>query len=177
MGMLSDRSTSIGSSINNYLKGESQQEDHVIHLLFSANRWEAASRIRENIARGVSVIIDRYYYSGIVYSAAKNRKDLSLEWSRQPEIGLPRPDLCIFLDISPEEAAQRGGFGTERYETDEMQKKVRQLFYELRERVEHEEMVFVDAGASIKEVEQIMIGLATKLLKSKILDEPLRSLH
>lgn len=28
--------------IDNYLRGQSQQEDHVIHLLFSANRWEAA---------------------------------------------------------------------------------------------------------------------------------------
>jgi dTMP kinase len=29
--------------INSYLSGQSEQEDHVIHLLFSANRWEAAS--------------------------------------------------------------------------------------------------------------------------------------
>lgn len=28
--------------IDNYLRGQSEQEDHVIHLLFSANRWEAA---------------------------------------------------------------------------------------------------------------------------------------
>lgn len=37
-----DRSTSIGQMIDSYLKNDSQQEDHVIHLLFSANRWEAA---------------------------------------------------------------------------------------------------------------------------------------
>ena len=36
-----DRSTTIGRMINDYLKGEIDQEDHVIHLLFSANRWEA----------------------------------------------------------------------------------------------------------------------------------------
>lgn len=28
--------------IDAYLKGEAEIEDHVIHLLFSANRWEAA---------------------------------------------------------------------------------------------------------------------------------------
>jgi len=28
--------------IDSYLKGHDTQEDHVIHLLFSANRWEAA---------------------------------------------------------------------------------------------------------------------------------------
>jgi dTMP kinase len=28
--------------IDSYLKGLAEQEDHVIHLLFSANRWELA---------------------------------------------------------------------------------------------------------------------------------------
>lgn len=37
-----DRSTPIGQMIDAYLKGNSEQEDHVIHLLFSANRWELA---------------------------------------------------------------------------------------------------------------------------------------
>ncbi|KAJ4307375.1 Thymidylate kinase, partial [Neodidymelliopsis sp. IMI 364377] len=60
-----------------------------------------------------TVIIDRYYYSGIVYSAAKQNPSLSLEWCRNPDVGLPRPDLCLFLDISAEAAAQRGGYGTE----------------------------------------------------------------
>jgi dTMP kinase len=40
--MFPDRTTPIGKMIDNYLKGEAEQEDHVIHLLFSANRWEAA---------------------------------------------------------------------------------------------------------------------------------------
>lgn len=39
--VLADRTTPIGQMINNYLQGQSEQEDHVIHLLFSANRWEA----------------------------------------------------------------------------------------------------------------------------------------
>lgn len=36
-----DRTTPIGQMINSYLSGQTEQEDHVIHLLFSANRWEA----------------------------------------------------------------------------------------------------------------------------------------
>ncbi|CBY01563.1 hypothetical protein LEMA_P003500.1 [Plenodomus lingam JN3] len=34
--------TRIGQMIDSYLSGQSEQEDHVIHLLFSANRWEVA---------------------------------------------------------------------------------------------------------------------------------------
>ena len=31
----------IGKQINAYLQNQSEVEDHCIHLLFSANRWEA----------------------------------------------------------------------------------------------------------------------------------------
>jgi dTMP kinase len=37
-----DRTTPIGQMINSYLQSKADLEDHVIHLLFSANRWEAA---------------------------------------------------------------------------------------------------------------------------------------
>ena len=37
----SDRSTPIGQMIDAYLRNGAEMEDHAIHLLFSANRWEA----------------------------------------------------------------------------------------------------------------------------------------
>ncbi|KAF2467802.1 P-loop containing nucleoside triphosphate hydrolase protein, partial [Lindgomyces ingoldianus] len=109
-----DRTTPIGQMINSYLSGQSEQEDHVIHLLFSANRWELAASIQTDLSAGITIVIDRYYYSGCVYSAAKNNPSLDLTWARHPEEGLPRPDLCLFLDISAEDAAKRGGYGTEK---------------------------------------------------------------
>jgi dTMP kinase len=39
---LADRTTPIGQMIDSYLRNGAQMEDHAIHLLFSANRWEAA---------------------------------------------------------------------------------------------------------------------------------------
>lgn len=35
-----DRTTSVGQMISAYLSNQSQLDDHTIHLLFSANRWE-----------------------------------------------------------------------------------------------------------------------------------------
>lgn len=35
-----DRETSVGQMISAYLSNKSQLDDHTIHLLFSANRWE-----------------------------------------------------------------------------------------------------------------------------------------
>lgn len=138
--------------IDSYLSGQSEQEDHVIHLLFSANRWEVAPSIMADLRAGKTVIVDRYYYSGCVYSAAKQNPSLSLEWSRHPEVGLPRPDLCVFLDISAEEAAKRGGYGSEKYEKKEMQDRVRELFEMMMSREEGEEFVRIDAGRGVEEV-------------------------
>lgn len=148
-------------------------EDHVIHLLFSANRWEAARQIRDDIARGVTIVADRYYYSGVVYSAAKHNPGLTLEWARQPEVGLPRPDLCIFLDISPADAAKRGGFGAEKYENSEMQSRVREMFHQLLSMPNQEEIVVVAAGQLFHEVEQDVMEAARKCLKSQRLEAPL----
>jgi dTMP kinase len=35
-----DRTTNLGGVISSYLKGATEMKDEVIHLLFSANRWE-----------------------------------------------------------------------------------------------------------------------------------------
>ncbi|KAJ5512177.1 hypothetical protein N7463_001729 [Penicillium fimorum] len=147
-----DRTTPIGKLIDSYLRGTSHQDDHSIHLLFSANRWEIAKSIEKDITNGTTVIVDRYSYSGVVYSAAKANPTLSLEWAWQPEIGLPRPDICLFLSISPEEAAKRGGFGAERYENEAMQTRVRELFRTIFEK--QQDVSIIDAGKSINGVAQ-----------------------
>ncbi|RFU71960.1 thymidylate kinase [Trichoderma arundinaceum] len=126
-----DRSTPIGQMIDSYLKSNVDMDDHAIHLLFSANRWEAAANIRAYLAAGISVVSDRFYHSGIVYSAAKKNPHLPLSWARAPDSGLPRPDLVLFLDLDEEAARARGGWGSEKYEKEEMQRTVRELFWAL----------------------------------------------
>ncbi|KAJ9617106.1 Thymidylate kinase [Cladophialophora chaetospira] len=146
-----DRSTPTGKMIDSYLTGKAQQDDHSVHLLFSANRWEAISSIKSDLLSGMNVIVDRYSFSGAVYSAAKDNPELSLSWAWNPEIGLLKPDLLFFLDISSEVAAKRGGYGAERYEREEMQSRVRELFKGLFDRLKI--VVYqVDAGRTINQV-------------------------
>ncbi|RAO71568.1 uncharacterized protein BHQ10_007580 [Talaromyces amestolkiae] len=171
-----DRSTPIGKQIDSYLRGESQLDDHSIHLLFSANRWEVAQSIQKDIADGTTVIVDRYSYSGAVYSAAKGNPNLSLHWAWQPEVGLPRPDLCLFLSISPEEAAKRGGYGVERYETDSMQKRVRDLFLSLLDLPHNDEICVIDAGQSVDEVAQDILEPVLECMKNVDSIGPLKKL-
>ncbi|KAL0567849.1 Thymidylate kinase [Marasmius crinis-equi] len=120
-----DRTTAIGKMIDSYLRSQSELDDHAIHLLFSANRWELSHQIESHLESNTIVVCDRYAFSGIAFSAAKG---LSYEWCRAPDIGLPAPDLTLFLDITPEKARERGGYGEERYEKEEMQRKVREVF-------------------------------------------------
>lgn len=49
---------------------------------------------------------------------------MDLDWCKQPEIGLPKPDAVLYLTLSAEEAAKRATFGDERYEETETQKLV-----------------------------------------------------
>ncbi|TFK67721.1 thymidylate kinase [Pluteus cervinus] len=142
-----DRTTAIGQMINAYLQSKADLDDHVIHLLFAANRWELASTITQTLESGTHVLCDRYSFSGIAFSASKSalkhkeaiptpsssdipytNPNLSYIWCRDPERGLPAPDLTLFLDISPEAASARGGYGEERYEKAEMQARVREVF-------------------------------------------------
>lgn len=173
---MQDRSTILGQAIDAYLQGRTQQEDHAIHLLFSANRWEAADQITASIEAGTTVVIDRYYYSGIVFSVAKNRPDLTLQWARQPEVGLPRPDLCLFLDIVPDVAASRGGYGNEKYETSSMQKRVRELFMDLLQGEDGEDVRIIDAGRSAEDVEKDVVKLVDETMTGKVLQTQLRTI-
>jgi dTMP kinase len=96
----------------------------------------------------------------MVYSVAKGNPTLDLPWARAPEVGLPRPDAVVFLDLDEDKARARGGFGEERYETEEMQRQVKRLFWGLEHgevdgvafAEEAEDLVVVDAGGGVDEV-------------------------
>jgi len=198
-----DRTTAIGKMIDSYLRSQSELDDHVIHLLFSANRWELAyadssltvfsnihvtlspfrSTITNLLISGTLVLCDRYAFSGIAFSAAKHSlRDTfpsthgdALPWCRAPDISLPAPDLTIFLDITPEHAKLRGGYGEERYEKEEMQNRVREMFYRLKEEMASPKddvdgnpvrrWIVVDAGRECETIAQELWQLVEPLTK------------
>ncbi|KAK0443619.1 thymidylate kinase-domain-containing protein [Armillaria borealis] len=150
----STQTTSIDKMIDSYLQSKSELDGYVIHLSFSANRWELASTIEDLLESGTTVLCDRYAFSGIAFSASKG---LPYEWCRSPDVGLPAPDLVVFLDITPEKARQRGEYGNERYEKVEMQWRVREQY----KRIESENVVqwaTIDAG---REREQVAADIWT----------------
>ncbi|KAI9359851.1 thymidylate kinase-like protein [Pilaira anomala] len=142
-----DRTTQTGKMIDSYLQQKSELDDHAIHLLFSANRWEAMKSLEEKLKSGKTLVVDRYAFSGVAFSSAKG---LDLEWCRNPDIGLLSPDIVLFLDLDIEEAEKRGGFGEERYEKRDLQMKVRDEFMKLKD----DTWKFIDASQSKENVEK-----------------------
>lgn len=57
--------------IKHYFLIQGELNDETVHLLFSANRWEKLKEIKELLASGKTLVIDRYAFSGVAYSAAK----------------------------------------------------------------------------------------------------------
>ncbi|XP_071909910.1 thymidylate kinase-like [Coffea arabica] len=152
-----DRTTVVGKMISSYLSNRSHLDDRAIHLLFSANRWEKRSLMEDKLRCGTTLIVDRYSYSGVAFSSAK---ELDLLWCKTPEKGLLAPDLVVYLDISPEKAAERGGYGGERYEQLEFQKKVAQSYHKLFDA----SWKIVDATLPIEEIEEQLRDVALDCL-------------
>ncbi|XP_040039874.1 thymidylate kinase [Gasterosteus aculeatus] len=144
-----DRSTTIGQLISAYLEKKSDLEDHTVHLLFSANRWERVPLMKKKLEEGITLVVDRYAFSGAAFTSAK--PGFSLDWCMKPDVGLPKPDLVMFLQLSPAEAALRGQFGEERYETSAFQRAVQQQFEELRKDSTVNWQV-IDASQSVDDV-------------------------
>jgi dTMP kinase len=97
--------------------------------MFSSNRWEVSDQLETKIMTGITIIIDRYAYSGVAYTAAKG---LDLEWCKLYDNGLPKPDLIFFMNANnSEDLAKREGYGDERYEEVSFQSKVYDKFIEV----------------------------------------------
>lgn len=151
-----DRSTPIGQLINRYLtESDFKLPDQSIHLLFSANRWELNQDIiNKLIEEGKTVILDRYIYSGIAYSAAKGIDGMDLNWCSDCDRGLVSPDLTIFL-ANKHSNESRDGFGEERYENNSFQERVRTKFYELFETLDKNNNEVVTLEVTDKTIEQV----------------------
>ncbi|KAI3438555.1 hypothetical protein D9Q98_000983 [Chlorella vulgaris] len=127
-----DRTTAVGKMINSYLTSQSEIDDAAVHLLFSANRWEKREELLRKLHAGTTLVVDRYAYSGVAFTAAKGLPGLDRAWCMAPDAGLPAPDAVFFLSLTVEAAEARGGYGEERYEKAEFQRKVLDQFAAMR---------------------------------------------
>jgi len=79
--------------------------------------------------------------------------------------------MVLFFDITPEKARERGGYGEERYEKEEMQLRVRNFFHRIGKEMDDgtqsassTRWVSIDAGRGREEVEHDVWGLVEPLV-------------
>ena len=105
----------------------------------------------------------------MAFSAVK--PSLTFKWCISPDIGLPEPDLVLFLDVSPAVARSRGGYGEERYEKEEMQQRVRDIFKRIEDEAKQSkdkhgmDWVTIDAHKTLAEVEHTIWEMVEPLNK------------
>lgn len=84
-------------------------DPHLAALLYVADRWATKPLIKRALAHGEIVICDRYVSANQIHQGGKIENEVKREdflvWLDQLEFGeygLPRPDVCIYLDVPPE---------------------------------------------------------------------------
>ena len=99
-----------GELIARFLRGEfggvGEVDPYLVALIFAGDRADAAPQIRQWLAEGKAVVLDRYVYSNVGFQCAKlpagEERDRLADWIVNLEFGhnaLPRPDLSLFLDV------------------------------------------------------------------------------
>ena len=108
-----DYSTPIGKEIDQYLHGKRKFSPQVIHCLLAANRWEKIDEIKKAQQRNSVIIMNRYRESNLVYGLVNG---LKLDWLENLDLGLPKSDLVIVLDVPQTESFSRKRSNRDRFE-------------------------------------------------------------
>ncbi len=143
----------IGTMIRDIFNHRMEGDQRVIAALFAADRLNhllnSTDGILKKMKEGYTVITDRYYFSSYAYHSVH---DIDMEWVIQANAlsaNLLRPDLNIYIDISPEVSMARlkkGRNALEMYETIDNQCKVYDKYKVSFERIGITEKVFVTDG-------------------------------
>ncbi len=158
--------SSTGGMIRDALGGFVGRNAYELSALFLADRifhnTNPKNGIRYFIDQGIDVVCDRYYYSSFAYQGI----DADLDWVMNLNLGcreIIRPDVCIFLDAdtdSCDERIEKNRFDREIYENKVLQKKIRQRFFEVFDKIKDQENIkIVDAVRSIPEVSADIIKI------------------
>lgn len=162
-----------GKLLRRALSGETPKTALEMAEMFATDRKIHNTHPTEGIAvtleKGITVISDRYYYSSLAYQGAalgyETVAKLNLD---NPDIR--RPDLCIFLDLIPEQSLARignRGEKTEIYENLDYLTRTRAMFFDVFDRLKDkgEHIAVIDASGSVEQVSEKVIAAALSLYR------------
>lgn len=126
--------SAVGGLLRDALEGLTPRTPCEMATLFAADRVghnvHPTSGIEKMLAEGTDVICDRYYYSSLAYQGSQ----IDFAWVKSLNLDCPEirhPDLCVFLDLTPEASLRRirrNRASTEIFENEETLERVRDQF-------------------------------------------------
>ncbi len=142
----------IGHIIKDIFKHKMEADHRTIAALYAADRLDHLTNktdgILKKIEEGCTVITDRYYFSSYAYHGTH----MDINWviaANSLSADLLRPDLNIYIDITPEESMRRlnkGRDSFELYESIENLRQVKEKYFEAFEILREKENVSVVNG-------------------------------
>ena len=160
-----------GRALRDALGGRVSKSECEMAVLFVQDRIAHNIQPTDGIAAllesGVDVICDRYYYSTLAYQG----QSTDYAWVKAMNLRCPeitKPDLCIYVDLLPEQSLERiskGRESVEIYENEETLTKVRQQFLSvIRDLGEEDNICIVDGYRSMKEVAEDIFAIVERLI-------------
>jgi dTMP kinase len=142
----------IGKLIRDILKGNARADHRIIAGLFVADRLDHLLNeeygLVKKLAEGFTVITDRYCFSSYAYQGTHMNMDWVIQ-ANAMSAEILRPDVNIFIDVSPEISMQRlhaNRDNIELFETLENLKQVRAKYMEAFEKLKAVENIFTVDG-------------------------------
>lgn len=142
----------IGSVLRNILQRRIKADEKTIAAMFLADRLDHIQNdvngMLKTLEKGTHIICDRYYFSSYAYHSTH----MPMQWVIDCNsicAELLRPDLTVYIDITPEESMkrlQKGRASLDLFESFERISNVRQNYLMAIEQLEKEEEVKVING-------------------------------
>ena len=154
-----------GVALRRALGGEEKKSECEMATLFVLDRIahnvHPTEGIEALLSQGFDLICDRYYYSTLAYQG----QSTDYGWVRDMNLSCPeirKPDLCIYLDLTPQQSLERILKGRDRveiYENVETLTRVRNAFFRVFEDLSRRDrIVVVDAYRSPDEIARDVIS-------------------
>ncbi len=161
-----------GREIREALSGKTKKTPIEMAEMFALDRAIHNTHPEEGINRaladGITVVSDRYYYSSLAYQGAALGYETVAALNLDNE-SIRTPDLCVFLDLTPEKSLERigkRGEATEIYENFDYLTKTRAMFFDVFERLRArgERIAIIDASGSVSEVSERVLEAVLGIL-------------
>jgi dTMP kinase len=144
------------------LYGEKRDSASVEALLFAADRIDhVQNEVLPAVSEGRVVVCDRYLYSSLAYQGSAG---LGIEWIRTINQHALKPDLALFIDVSPEMVLKRLKRKKSVMENLATQQKVREIYLKY---VAKGELVRVDGEQARTTVAKEVLKTVAEFLKTR----------